>query len=82
MIDRMFPLMNTGDRRADKAIRASRAASAALSHVHLDSVAGLDRVSEAVTIALESSVDVDRSELGDLLGNDLAGQFPSWLRAE
>ena len=81
MIDRMFPAANSGDRPVDQAIRASRAASATLSHVHLDSVAGLDKISEAVTIALESSTDVDRSELGDLLGYDRAGQFLSWLRA-
>jgi predicted Rossmann-fold nucleotide-binding protein len=81
MIDRMFPPGNSGDRPVDQAIRASRAASATLSHVHLDSVAGLDKVCEAVTIGLESSSNVDRSELGDLLGIDRAGQFLSWLRA-
>jgi predicted Rossmann-fold nucleotide-binding protein len=82
MIDRMFPPVNSGDRPADQAIRASRAASETLSHVNLDSVTGLDKVSEAVTIALESSVGVDRSELNDLLGNDLAVKFLSWLKAE
>lgn len=81
MIDRMFPPANSGDRPVDQAIRASRAASETLSHVHFDSVAGLDKVGEAVTIALDSSSNVDRSKVGDLIGNDRAGRFLSWLRA-
>lgn len=79
MIDRMFPPGNLGRHPVDQAIRASAAVSAALSHVRLDSVAELDRVSDAVAIAIGSADNVDRSELGDLLGDDCAGQFLSWL---
>lgn len=82
MIDRMFPPPASGDRPIDQTIRASRAASATLSQPHLDSVASLNKVGEAVTIALECSGSVDRSKLGHLLGNDHAGQFLSWLRTE
>jgi hypothetical protein len=79
MIDRLFPPLKSGDRPVDQAIRASRAASATLSRVHVDSVVSLDRVGEAVTIALESSGSADRTEIGLLLGNDHADQFLSWL---
>ena len=81
MIDQMFPPANSGDRPVDQAIRASRAASATLSYVHLESVAGLEDVGEAVAIALESSAKADRSNLGGLLGHDRAAQFLRWLRA-
>lgn len=79
MIDRMFPPPKSGDRPADQAIRASRAASATLSRVHVDSIAGLDKVDEAVTMALESLDSADRSEIGLLLGNEQADQFLTWL---
>lgn len=82
MIDRMFPSTKSGDRPVDQAIRASRAASATLSRVHLDSVSSLDRVGEAVAIAVESSGSADRNKLGHLLGDDRAGQFLYWLRTE
>ena len=82
MIDRMFPPTKSGDRPVNQAIRASRAASATLSHVDLDSVSSLGKVSEAVTIALESSGSADRGKLPHLLGNDRVGQFLHWLKAE
>ena len=82
MIDQMFPPLRSGDRPVDQAIRASRAASATLSHVHVDSVASLDKVGEAVTTALKSRGSADRTEIGHLLGNDPASQFLSWLSAE
>jgi hypothetical protein len=50
--------------------------------VHLNSVPSLDNVGEAVTIALEFSGSGDRSKLDHLLGDDRAGQFLRWLRAE
>lgn len=81
MIDRMFPPSRSGDRPVDQAIRASRAASATLSQVHVDSVASRDKAGEAVTIALNSSGCADRTEIGDLLGNDQAGRFLSWRSA-
>lgn len=82
MIDRMFPPMKSGDRPVDHAIRASRAACATLSQVHVNSVSRLDKVSEAVTTALESSDGADRSNLGHLLGDDRAGQFLYWVSGE
>lgn len=82
MIDQMFPPPRSGDRPVDQAIRASRAASATLSHVHIDSVASLNKVGEAVTTALKSRGSADRTEIGHLLGNDHASQFLSWLSAE
>jgi hypothetical protein len=80
MIDQMFPPPKSGDRPVDQAIRASRAAS--LSNAHVDSVASLDKVGEAVTTALKSRGSADRTEIGHLLGNDQASQFLSWLSAE
>jgi predicted Rossmann-fold nucleotide-binding protein len=82
MIDRMFPPTKSGDRPVDEAIRSSRAASATLTHVHLDSVSSLDNVGEAVIIALESSGSVDHSKLDHVLGDDRTSQFRYWLRAE
>ena len=81
MIDQMFPPPRSGDRPVDQAIRASRDASARLSHAYVDSVASLDEVGEAVTTALESSGNVDRTVIGHVLGNDKANQFLGWLSA-
>jgi predicted Rossmann-fold nucleotide-binding protein len=81
MIDQMFPPPRSGGRPVDQAIRASRAASARLSHARVDSVASLDEVGEAVTTALKSPGNADRTEIGHLLGDDHANQFLSWLSA-
>lgn len=82
MIDQMFPPPKSGDRPVDQAIRASRAASATLSNAHVDSVAGLDKVGEAVTTALKSQGRADRTEIGHFIGNGHASQFLGWLSAK
>ena len=82
MIDRMFTPQKSGDRPVNQAIRASRAACATFSQVHVDSVSSLDKVGEAVTTALEYAGGADRTNLGHLLGNDRAGQFLHWLSGE
>jgi predicted Rossmann-fold nucleotide-binding protein len=82
MIDRMFPPLRSSGRPVDQAIRASRATSIKLNDVRVDSVVSLDKIGEAVTIALESSGSADRTEISHLLGNEQAGQFLSWLSAD